>query len=240
MNFETSRKTHFDKYLSKIFHFQNFLTLVTQQSIFVKELSLFFKVADNKELHETKVFFQLTHIPELKEELMPFDMLLPYKDLRKNFETIIQKWYSLETKLETSLHQYTSIFYAPFSYVTDKFLNLCRAMEAYHRDFINNGTVHFIKRCEEVVRNNSNVHNSTLKIPSIPIFAKNVKNFRNDFTHSNPLTAKNKKYLKTHKLSEYLKLIMACTFLIETGIDRTVLKKNIKNSRLYTHLRYKL
>ena len=240
LNFETNRKIHFDKYLANVFHFQNFLTLATQNAIFVKELSLYFKVSGDKKLHEAKVYFQLTHISKPKEELMPFDMIIPYQDLKNNFEQIVKKWYEIKPQLETSLHQYMSVFYAPFLYVSDRFLNLCRSLEAYHRDFINDRRVYFVNRCKEVIKNNSHVYNSTLKIPSIPSFSENIKTFRNDFTHSNPLTSKQKKYLKTHKYSEYLKLIMACTFLIETGIDREILKKNIEKSRLYTHLKHKL
>lgn len=232
INFETSRKIHFDEYLKQIFHLQNFLTLVTQNAIYIKELSMYFKVAGESEQHEAKIYFQLTHIPKQKEELLPFDMLLPYRDLENDFENIIKRWYNIKNEMETSLYPFTSVFYAPFLYVSDKFLNLCRSLEAYHRDFISDDNIYFVDRCKEVIKNNSQVYNSTLKIRSTLILAKNIKEFRNDFTHSNPLTSRNKKYLKTHKLSEFLTLIMTITFLVETGVNRKLLRKKMENSRL--------
>ncbi|MDF0716962.1 hypothetical protein PY092_12440 [Muricauda sp. 334s03] len=240
MVFETKRKTHYDEYLKRIFHFQNFLTVATQHPIFIKELSMFFKVKGDSKRHEAKVYFQLTHIPQQKEELFPFDMILPYREIKDDFETIIKKWFGFREQLETSLHPYTSVFYAPFLYISDKFLNLSRSLEAYHRDFINGSHVSFVDRCKKVVKSNSRIYNPTLKIVSIPIFAKNIKNFRNDFTHSNPLTSRGKKYLKTHKFSEYLKVIMAVAFLVEMGVDKKILKNKINTSRLYVHMRHKL
>lgn len=155
INFETSQKIQFDKYLETIFHFQNFLTIATQASIYIEELSLYFRTKGSNNLFEAKAYFTLTNIPETKKELATFDMLLPYSEIASDFETIIKNWYNLKLKLEASLYPYTAVFFAPFLYVSDRFLNLCRSMEAFHRDFINPARVHFEARIKEVFKNSA-------------------------------------------------------------------------------------
>jgi len=240
INFEYNKKASFEKILADSFHFQNFLTLLLQKPSYPKELIGQLKMKGDKKLHPVKIFFQISQLPNEEKELLPIDMLIDYKQIRKKFSTLITSWYANKTKLKTANDPFFSAFYNKHLYTSDKFLYLARSMEAFHRDTIKASATNKV-RFSEVYSRYSKIFNSTLKIRSKKIFVEKILKYRNDFTHSNPiLKAGNKKFLDVHNITEQLKLIMACALLTENGLTVEELRKSIESSRLYAHIRHKM
>jgi hypothetical protein len=240
INFETPRKRSFDKILEEIFHFQNFLTLVTQRPIYIKELYGYLRIGNKKQLHKSKIIFKVYNIPKNEKELIPMDMLIPFGYFSNSFNAIIANWFFFKNQLETATDPFFSTYYNPNLYTSDKFLNLIRSMEAFHRDNIQNNATNR-DRFLAVLKEFSIVYNWLLKIKSKPKYVGNILKHRNDFTHSNPvIRSKDKKYLELHYISEQLKIIMSCALLHKIGFSKKDLKRYLNKTILYTHIKYKM
>lgn len=240
INFVTPRKRNFDMILQEIFHFQNFLTLVTQRSIYTKELYGYLRIGNKKQLYKSRIIFKVYNIPKNEKELFPMDMLIPFVNFSNSFNTIITNWFSFKNQLETAIDPFFSTYYNPNLYISDKFLNLIRSMEAFHRDNIRNRATNR-DRFLTVLKELSSVYNWLLKIKSKPKYVGNILKHRNDLTHSNPvIRSKDKRYLELHYISEQLTIIMSCVLLHKIGFSKKDLKKYLDETRLYTHIKYKM
>jgi hypothetical protein len=240
INFETPRKRSLDSVLDDIYHFQNFLTLTTQRSIYVKELFGYLRIGNKKQLHKTKIIFKIYNLPKEEKELLPMDMLIPFKFFSDKFEIVITNWFRLRNQLQTTTDVFFSPYYNPFLYTSDKFLAFARAMEAFHRDNIRRNETNRV-RFETIVKEFSSVYNWLLKLKSKSKFVDKVLKHRNDLTHSNPvIRSKDKRFLELHHLSEELKIIMSVVLLHKIGFEKNELKKFLDETRLYTHIRYKM
>ncbi|PHS63367.1 MAG: hypothetical protein COB12_09465 [Flavobacterium sp.] len=113
-------------------------------------------------------------------------------------------------------------------------------MEAFHRDNIQNRSNNR-NRFMTIFKDYSTVYNWLLKIKSKPKYVGKILDYRNDFTHSNPvIRSKDKRYLELHYISENLKIIMSCVILNKIGFSKKDLKKYLNETRLYTHIKYKM
>jgi hypothetical protein len=190
------------------------------------------------------VYHQITVDKTIKKDLTPFDFLVQFKPIEPSFETIINKWYSSQVALETCYIPFFNNYYGRQLYTSDKFLNMCRALEAFHRDTVGvtdpatGREYHYKKRIIEVFDTVSSCFNFLLKIRDKNKFADKIKNYRNDFTHSNPiLLGRNKKYLETHYLTEKLTIIMTCAILHYQGLTKKEIKQRMTDTSLYTHIK---
>ncbi len=247
INFDYKRKVQFSKVLENTFHFQNFLTLTLQRPAYHKELDGYLKIKGVKGLNKVRIFFHVNHLPEIEKELHSSNMLIPYGVIADRFDLIIKDWFDKRSDMETTTDPFFSSYYNPYLYMTDKFLNLSRSIEAFHRvragkrDPSTGNDYIFIKRVVEIIAKFSRIFNNTLKIPNKNKFALVIKKYRNDYTHSNPiLKSKDKRFIELHYLSEKLQLIITCALLSEHGLTHKEIKMRIENSSLYTHLRLKL
>lgn len=246
-SFEINRKKIFDDFLDKIFEFQTLLMLSSQRNSYLKECILYCKGEDGK-LND-KYDFYARVIPEStkEKELLPDDFLLPYFFIEHHCKSFIHSWFSSQAYLKTCYDPFFSNFSEVKQYTSDKFLNVARAIEAFHRDtvgersVVNNRSYFFRERLSEVFDNCNRAFNGLLKIRDKGKFIKKVIEFRNDFTHSNPiLSSRNKKYLETHYLTESLTIILSCALLKHHGLKTSEIRARLNDSRLYTHIRYKL
>lgn len=247
ISFKYKRKESFDKVLEDTFHFQNFLTLCLQRPAYHKEVIGHLKIKGIEGFTKIKIFFQVNHLPEIEKELHPIDILVQYKRIAPKFAHVIKSWYDKKNTLETATDPFFSTYYNPYLYTTDKFLNLARSIEAFHRDTVGiidpaTGKDYFFKkRAIEVFDSFSKQFNPTLKIRNKNKFIDTIKNYRNDYTHSNPiLSSKDKRYLELHYISEKIQIIMTCALLYEHQLEKNEIKTCIDNTSLYTHLRHKL
>ena len=236
--FKTAKKRQFDEISDDINHFKNLLILAIQRPVHYKELIGYLNIDKKNNLQKCKILVKKTFQKEEKQ-ILPPNMLLPYRQIEDRFQNFITKWYRNKKKLETTLIPHMSVYRDTTLYESDKFLNLTRALEAFHRDFIdkkynNNNKTRYV----ESIRSLSYSYNWLLKIKSIPDFSKKMVQYRNDLTHSNPLqTELMKKYLSLFHISEKLKIINTCLVFHEMGISKKELKDLLKNTGLYTHLK---
>ncbi|HRU68878.1 MAG TPA: hypothetical protein P5265_10340 [Bacteroidia bacterium] len=245
--FSYSRKKSFDDILEDISHFEQFLTLCSQRPTHPIEYYLLNKDEKGKFTKRFDVYHQITVDKTIKKDLTPFDFLVQFKPIEPSFDTIINKWYSSQIVLETCYIPFFNNYYGRQLYTSDKFLNMCRALEAFHRDTVGvtdpatGREYHYKKRVIEVFDSVSSCFNFLLKIRDKNKFADKIKNYRNDFTHSNPiLLDRNKKYLETHYLTEKLTIIMSCAILHYLGLTKKEIKQRMTDTSLYTHIKYKM
>lgn len=238
---EYRRKNKITNILKDISHVQNLFVLFMQSPALVESVELKFKIGNKKTLHNANLYFSLLRPQYKKDELHWIDMIISYKDISKNLETIVKNWMNSQESLSTVYSPYFSTFHSPFFYMSDLFLNLARAVEAFHRETINKGSVHFKVRVEEVLGKYSKCYNGLLKIKSKSQFAERIKVLRNLFTHSNPLeTDSNKHSLELYYHSERLQIILACAIMNHIGMSKEIIKNKIEWSRRYTHIKYKM
>ncbi|MCM4161695.1 hypothetical protein FHG64_02785 [Antarcticibacterium flavum] len=237
--FKTGKKRQFDKISDDINHFSNFLSLATQRPIYYKELIGYLNIGKKNNLQKCKILLKKTSRKEEKQ-ILPPNMLLPYKRIEDRFQSFISNWYRNKKKLETTLIPHMSVYRDITLYESDKFLNLTRALEAFHRDFIHKNSINKTRYIESI-RSLSYSYNWLLKIKSIPAFSTKMLKYRNDLTHSNPLqTELMKKYLSLFNISEKLKIINTCLIFHEMGISRKELKNLLEDTGLYVHLKHNL
>lgn len=240
IDFTYKRKTSFDKVLENTFHFQNFMTLALQQPAYHKELNAKIKNKGSKGFHDIQIYFQVNNLPDEEKELHPIDILINFRLISDKFTSVIKSWFDKKGKLETATDPFFSTYYNPFLYPTDKFLNLSRSIEAFHRDNIRRTETNR-QRFTEVFSEFSRQFNPTLKIKSKVKFVDTILKYRNQYTHSVPiLKSKDKRFLELHYLSEKIQLIMTCALLSEINLTEKEIKSAIDSTRLYTHLRHNL
>ena len=245
--FEYKRKQSFDKILENENHFERFLTLCSQRPLYPLEFILLNKDNQGKYSIKFEVFYQIPKYEKPKKDLIPFDFLVQFKKIERNFDTIINRWFDSQSSLETCYIPYFNNFFGKQLYTSDKFLNICRAIEAFHRDTIGirdpttRKEYHYQKRVLEIFKNGSACFNFLLKIRNKISFSEKIKNYRNDFTHSNPIMSnRNKKYLETHFLTEKLTIILTSAILQYLGLSKKEIKHMIDETSLYTHIKHKI
>lgn len=230
---KSTKYLSFEKALSLAFHALNFLIVCVQRESYIQEMKLTYKLKGNRQnLYTADIYYNLTSECEVVD-VHSSNMLLPYCSIEDNFDRIIRQWFSIHQTLLTSIIPYTANFHSKYTYVSDKFLNLTTSMEAFHRDFVDTRDVIFIRRVKDLLKSTSRVFNSQLKIRNLNTLSVEIKNERNNWTHFNPIATTNKKSLRLHKLSEFLKLVMAIAFLKEIGVNQTKIKSNIEASHSY-------
>lgn len=239
ITFQTSRKRQFDKISDDINHFRNLISLSIQNPVSYTELNGYLRIRNDKKLYKCVILTKRNSKPEEKE-ILPTHMLMPFQSVATDFQKIILNWYVQREKLEPTLIPHMSVYREELLYESDKFLNLTRALEAFHRDFIKARATNK-ERYEESIKSLAYSYNWLLKIKSIPKLSILMKNYRNDLTHSNPMQVNlMKKYLKLYYLSEKLKIINSCLILHAIGLSKKEIKALLNNSMLYTHLKYDL
>lgn len=219
--------------MKNILHLLNFFILTIQTPSYILELNLTLKLRGNRtQKYLVKAYYPQINIPET-QKLHSSNLLISYSSIEATFPTIIKQWFNLQIQLQTSLNPYMANFHSKYSYVSDKFLNLTASLEAFHRDLMGLKRMDFIDRVKGILKQHSKTYNSKLKVKSIPNIAKEIKNRRNDWTHSNLLTSDPKESMRIHILSEFITLVMACAFLEKAGVDNKILKERILSSHRY-------
>lgn len=241
------RKKSFNNILEDINHFEQFLTLCSQRPTHPTEYYLLNKDKDGRFTKRFDVYHQIRIDETAKKDLTPYDFLVQFKSIEATFDRIINNWFTSQSKLETCYTPYFNNYYGAQLNTSDKFLNICRALEAFHRDTVGNidpstrKEYHYKKRVVEVFDNVNNCFNFLLKIRDKNKFADKIKNYRNDFTHSNPiLLNRNKKYLETHYLTEKLTIILTCAILHYQGLTKKEIKQRVTDTSLYVHIKHKM
>ena len=132
---EYKRKQSFDTILEDISHFEYFLTFCSQRPTYPLEFSLVVK-NQKKENSVFEVYYQVSKPSNIQKNLNPFDFLVYFRRIESRFDDVIKKWFTTKESLSTCYIPYFNNFYGKQLYTTNKFLNICRAIEAFHRDTV--------------------------------------------------------------------------------------------------------
>jgi hypothetical protein len=195
-----------------LFHLRNFLTLGISAPIYSLELRG--NVEDLKE--PISIFSEQQYLPEELKPVQPFKMLFKFDDVAVKFALFLKNWYSKRISLKTVYELYFALVYNPHMYTDDRFLNMCRALEAYHKATINSKRINLRVRLNEIVDICLSV--ASTFIADKNAFLKTVMDTRNHLTHPSAKP-------KTNAVSgnalffaaEQLRLLVEICLLTEAG-----------------------
>lgn len=198
----------------------------------------------------TTIIFSQRLEPDLNH-YHSMDFLLPFKPIENKLNDILVSWFKTWETLHTVYIPYFSYYYGKDSYTSDKFLHICRSIEAYHRDTTGGAKFkppkgskrdyYFAERLSIVMTKTARSFKDILKIKSKKSFVNQVVDARNAFTHSKELLRiGSKTFAQAHYLAEKLNIILTCAILTEIGFTALEIKQILNSTRLYTHLRLKM
>lgn len=123
--------------------FQGFLTFATFESCYPTKIHL--KSSNSYEIYgETKIYKKIelyykSSVSKSKKQNHPVNFLFNYKDVENNFQSIINKWYENDSKLEPIIYLFLNSFYSQNTIFTEnKFLEIIHALETFHRRIYKN------------------------------------------------------------------------------------------------------
>ena len=219
-----------------LFHLRNFLTLAISVPIYPLELRG--HVEGLKE--PIKIFFEQPYMPEDLELILPPKMLFKFDDVEGKFDLFLKNWYSKRISLKTVYELYFGLTYNPHMYVDDRFLNMCRAVEAYHKAVIYRKRKNLKKRLNELVDLYWSIASTFIPVKST--FLSIVVDTRNGLTHPDVKPKKNA--VSGNELflaAEQLRLLVEMCVLKEMGFTADEIQglfaKNDKHQQLIKLLR---
>lgn len=222
-----------------------------------KTIELFFSSSNLNKANKAKLDFDMLFtyrgiqdkFPEIiqnwyaKYELLEpaFNLVFEqfYNGNRFSENTFLNLAQSAET-FHARTHNHTKIPRDEYKDMKEEILKLTPSK--YHKwlndqfNFGNNLNLHL--RLEELTDKYNNDILDKI-IPDKDIFVKQVKHSRNYYTHYSASSKKNAlKGSELFYLSERLKILLVCTFMIEIGFDKELITRNLDNVkwRLFNHL----
>ena len=125
----TNKELQFNDLLAKIWPFHNFLILASHSSCHTREIKL-----KNESQKEIEVFFERLNSQEKSNLKGTFGYLFSYNDIKVDFETIIQKWYSMIELAHPFINPLFDFLHIR-KFDENVFLDIIQAIEAFHRRF---------------------------------------------------------------------------------------------------------
>jgi len=213
-----------------------------------KSIELFISTSNFKENEKPQFDFEMLFSYRLIREKFPqiiknwfakYELLKPafnllfeqfYNGNRFNENTFLNLAQSAET-FHARIHNHTKIPEKEYKTMKEEILNLVPSK--YHswlKDLFNFGNnLNLHSRLTELVEKYSNDILDKI-IPDKKMFVKQVKYSRNYYTHYSSDGKKNAlKGGDLFYLSERLKILLVCAFLIEVGFDKKLLSKCLEN-----------
>jgi len=141
--FETDEPKPFFDTTDNLMLFQNFLTLGTFEPAYPISVWLSNKNRKDREDENARIIqVELVYKPgfsytEGKKKIL-WEFLFNYRDIKPNFETIIQKWFSQKDKIDPVTNLLFDSFYHRTRFNENSFLNIVQALETFHRRFRKN------------------------------------------------------------------------------------------------------
>jgi hypothetical protein len=85
-----------------------------------------------EEIVPIKIYFRLS-IQEFQDNFDDDKVLFYFADVEDILDTVLLRWYSDAKKIKSVIDLYLGLFYLPKRYLTERFLSLAQAIEAFHR-----------------------------------------------------------------------------------------------------------
>lgn len=232
---------HLLKYL---FRFRDFLILAFYKSTYLQKVTLKgesfqSEYAPGKKIRKkVDLYFSMYYFNENEKPMFDMEFIFNYKAIVENFGKIIHNWYSEYAKLEPAIHLLFEQFNTRDQFNINTFLNLTKAAETFHARINQSSNEKLYDRLSTLLERYSNDLLDTI-IPDKVQFAEQVKDSRNYYTHY----SENKKEkaldgVNLFYLSEKLKLLLVCAFLMNIGFKKEQLEElpEIVKFRLCNHL----
>lgn len=195
-----------------LFHLRNFLTLAISVPLY--PLKLLGYVQDYRE--PIQILFEQPYMREDLQPVLPFKMLFKFDDVATQFDIFLKNWYSKRISLKSVYELYFALTYNPHMYADDRFLNMCRAVEAYYKAMMNSKRIDFKVRLREIIDLFWNI--ASTFIPDKGKFLSIVIETRNHLTHPDVKPKKN--VVSGNALffaAEQLRLLVELCLLKEAG-----------------------
>lgn len=112
------------------------LTLLIGETIYIKQIEAHgdeIEIAPGVNSKETIEIFFTQNKPNLRENVHPLDMIIPYKKWSAIISIVFNKWFLNADKLRSVCNLFFGTFYNPTLYLEFQFLSLIQSLESYHR-----------------------------------------------------------------------------------------------------------
>ena len=141
MVIESDEEKSLQEYEKVMRHIQNFLSLCITKPVyplFIRGLKMGDAFSSRTGLMEYRpipvnILYQVSSIPIVTNNLMPYDMLLTFSKISSKFEYYLGNWFRKIELLEPIYELYFGTIYNSYMYPQQEFLNLMQSVEAYHR-----------------------------------------------------------------------------------------------------------
>lgn len=136
----------FEEHRDKLHHMQNFISLGVGEPVTI--IDVIGETEQNKEDYDgnilypkVTIYFCIKKSSEDYKPILPPNMLFNLKNIKDDFDIIINKWYDREEVLKPVFNLYFGTLYNSDMYLEQKFSNLIQAIESYHRRTKNNNEI---------------------------------------------------------------------------------------------------
>jgi hypothetical protein len=126
----------FEFYWRQLNEINNLLTLLIGERIYLKQIKAHgddIEIRPGEKVKEIIEIFFPQEKPNLKENIHPLDMIIPYRKLLDNISLVFTKWFRNADTLRSVYNLFFGTFYNPTMYLEFQFLSLIQALESYHR-----------------------------------------------------------------------------------------------------------
>ena len=132
-NITPREKLHFDEYLQIIdFHLPGFLTFATGHANY--PLSVEGQLSGDLGVIRIHIYYGIPGYKNKKRALGRRELLFSFRDVQDELPKYLSRWIGKSEKLRTVLELYFKSHYERYWDMRTQFLDLARALEAYHRN----------------------------------------------------------------------------------------------------------
>ncbi|MEL7077253.1 MAG: HEPN domain-containing protein [Cyanobacteria bacterium J06648_1] len=188
MDFMNSTKNNDDKII-----FQNSYLRVSQNPNAEKV-----ELEEYEETIPVQIYFQTSN-SDLSDKFNHNKVLIWYPDIEQNFDKVFSHWNSNRKKIKSVINLYLGLYYIPKRYLSERFLNIAQAIEAFHRiiyggRYIDKQEYHdgIYQELLEAINSNANKHNLSSE------FKESLKQ-RLSYLYEFSLRKRLKELVRTHK-----------------------------------------
>jgi hypothetical protein len=228
----SSKKSIFD-FLKMAEIFKQFLTLASLSSVEYIEILYYdnddyqLLKSDEKVLNPYSIFF-VQNKNDFKKPCN-HEFLFVQKDISEMFPEIISKWYGIEQNLAPIRNHLIESVKEKKIFTSLDFLIIVKALEGFHRRFVNSKGVSLEKRINFLY----NYFNEITKIQNPEINIKQVVSSRGYYSHFYEKDSDVLEGIELFKLTDQLRIILICCVLELIGFNKDLIVKLInKNPKL--------
>jgi hypothetical protein len=236
LSLDFNRRKHFKKLLSEVDFIKKFFELILHISLNTTEYIVKKSRPDPNNFQSSNLIINRNNKRQI-EVKTPSDFFIKYHEIKNDYHSIVSNWMNKKDKILQFIQPLSNTFREQ-AFRIDTFLNIMKAMEAYHRVVFSKRDYNQQDRYEEVFESVRSLFNPSLKIRSKTAFCTEIKDLRNDYTHHNPNISLSKTdFRKLYNRYLKVKAILTCAIFKFIGIDNQIIKKSFENCNYYSMIK---